>query len=80
MPSLLLPGLPVLSDEVPFDPLQLLLGEHAEEIPGDAEGVGDPPVPVSLGDEPLLALVRELQVDLVHLGEGLLADDGHEPP
>ena len=53
------------------------LREDAEEVPGDIETLEDgADVVGSLGDEPVLELVEELEVEQVFGRERLLADDG----
>lgn len=59
------------------DPLQHLLGEDPEQLPANVQGFEDGTVlVVALGDEVLLELGKELEVEEIVGGEGLLTDNG----
>ena len=70
---------PVSRDEIRVDPLQVGLGQAAQELPGEVERLLDGPALLALVDEPVLEVVREGEVAAVSLGERRLADDRDEP-
>ena len=69
----------VLLDELGLDTLELTLGQDAQQLPADGQRLFDAAVGlVALGDIPLLKGVGKLGVKLVVVGEGSLAQNGHE--
>mmetsp|Transcript_3162 Transcript_3162/g.11039 ORF Transcript_3162/g.11039 Transcript_3162/m.11039 type:complete len:248 (-) Transcript_3162:856-1599(-) len=70
-------ALVVLLEDIGADALEQLLGEGAEERPGEVQRVEDgAALVVALGDELGLELAEELEVEEVLLAERLLSDDG----
>src|SRR4030066_2321798 len=84
-PRVLLPRLfHQLTEVEPIDvvllyALQLALREDRQQLPGEAQRLLDRAVGLSLVEELLLEVLRELQVETVPVGERLLADDRHQP-
>ena len=71
--------MPVPCEQCGVDPLQVGLGQRAQERPGELERLLDAPAVAALVDERLLEVVGEGEIAAVSFRERRLADDRDEP-